>query len=103
MPDRTKYALVQHSGVTTGHAEFTHAVEQAAVTDAEAAQIEAAGGLVYDTYGDAEMACEETNYPPGVNGLVPAAKGTFSSTLKVNGLPVYITHQLFISTNGIDV
>lgn len=84
-----KYTLVQHTGYTvTDHADFEHAVEERAVTPPVARRIQEAGGLVFDTYSEAVDAGEAENYPPGVTGLVPRARGGFR---RVDGIgePVY--------------
>ena len=73
-----KYTLVRHTGYSqTDHAEFAQAVEERSVTSAVARKIELAGGVSFPDYGTASDAAEAVNYPPGVSGLVPQAKGKF--------------------------
>ncbi|GHB51999.1 hypothetical protein GCM10010331_44440 [Streptomyces xanthochromogenes] len=87
MKSQTKYTLVQHSGGGTG---FEKAVEEVAVTlKADQARVERVGGVLFDTYGAASDAAMEENYPPGTEGIVPQAKGTFADA-RLNGLRIYV-------------
>jgi hypothetical protein len=85
----TLYTLVQHSGVITGHAEFTNAVELRSITDRHVEKIKAAGGLIFEDYTSASEAEEAENYPPEVTGLIPHVRGSFAKT-QVGGSPVYV-------------
>jgi len=83
-----KWALVRHSGYTKPG--FAHAVEEAALgTDAEVKKVKAAGGAVYDTYLEASDAAERENYPPGVEGFYPEARGVFRA-LSIGGRAIYV-------------
>lgn len=74
------YTLVRHTGYTgTGHTDFKNAVESRGITAREAERVRSAGGLVFTDYANATKAEEATNYPPGTEGLVPRATGTFVS------------------------
>ena len=87
----TRYAIIQHTGVLTGHAEFEQAVESRAVTTAaDQDAVTNASGLLFDTYGEAEDFCEAANYPPGVEGLIPRAAGSFTTTATVLGCKIYL-------------
>jgi hypothetical protein len=87
----SQYAIVQHSGYArTAHAEFATAVETVSVSDRLAATLRTAGGVVLDGHAAAEAYAEAANYPPGVTGLLPAARGGFHPTLAVDGLPLYL-------------
>lgn len=82
----TMYTLVQHSG----GAGFERAVEEVAVsTVSEQACIQRAGGVLLRTYQEASDAAEAANYPPGVEGIIPQARGAFSNRL-VKGLRLYV-------------
>ncbi|MDJ0463078.1 hypothetical protein [Streptomyces sp. H27-C3] len=82
----TMYTLVQHSGGTG----FERAVEEVSVsTIREQDHIQRAGGVLLRTYQAASDAADAENYPPGAEGIIPQARGTFSNKL-VNGLPLYI-------------
>ncbi|MFI6512899.1 hypothetical protein ACIBCT_35320 [Streptosporangium sp. NPDC050855] len=94
MPERrkatTKYTLVQHSG-STSHAEFRHAVEVLSVsTLTEQDKIEKVGGLLFESWEEADNREYEENYPPGVTGLYPRVPGTFRTDLKIDGFNLYI-------------
>ena len=84
------YTLVQHSGYARGgKGEFMHAVESMPLTSGDALRVLKAGGLIISEYAHAEDRAFAENYPPGVEGLVPKVKGTFSSTV-IDGLKLYI-------------
>lgn len=86
----TLYTLVQHSGVTTDHAEFARAVELRSITTQQIDKVKAAGGLVFEDYSAASEAEESENYPPEVKGLIPQVRGGFSIETKIGGSPVYV-------------
>ncbi|WP_274916833.1 hypothetical protein [Streptomyces sp. WZ-12] len=80
------YTLVQHSGGLG----FERAVEEVSVsTKGEQARIQRAGGVLFKTYKAASDAADAENFPPGIEGIIPQARGTFSDKL-VNGLRLYI-------------
>jgi len=89
------YTLVQHSGYgVAGKPGFARAVEEAAVEgDKLEERIRAAGGILFDAYGEASEYATEFNYPPEAAGLVPRAQGTFHSKVKVGGLRLYIPSE----------
>jgi hypothetical protein len=83
------YAIVQHSGVSTGHAEFEQGLEVAEVTGAQARKVEKVGGIVFGDYVQADDFAERAMFPEGYDGFVPHARGTFSD-LEIDGRRVYI-------------
>lgn len=89
-----KYAIVQHSG--WGYAsdyQFIRGLETRAVeTKAQVAKVEAAGGLVFDDYNEAEDFCDLEMYPGTYMGLIPQAPGSFSSK-KIDGLAIYVPRK----------
>jgi hypothetical protein len=89
------YTLVQHSGYgAAGKADFARAVEEAPVsTKAEADRVRRAGGLLFTGYSEASRYSHEINYPPGVHGIVPRAKGTFHPRVRVGGLRLYVPSE----------
>ena len=90
MAAEPKRTLVQHSGYQEGaRPQFERALETRVVTAAQAKKVLAAGGLVYDDYAAAEDAADALMYESG-NTIVPGARGTFSPTLRVDGLRVYL-------------
>jgi hypothetical protein len=91
---RTKvlgYTLAQHSGFARGRkGDFRNAVEHVSITTQEdLKRVKKAGGIVVDTYEEAEQAEMAANYPPGVKGLIPQCKGTFASAV-IDGLRIYV-------------
>jgi hypothetical protein len=85
----SRWTLVQHSGAPFNPG-FRHAVEEAAVTTkGMEKKILAAGGLLFETYTHASTRGEAENYPPGVTGLYPQAKGGFAPIL-LDGRKLYI-------------
>jgi hypothetical protein len=85
------YTVVRHSGYGYGHStDFMRGLETRGVaTAAEAEQIRRAGGIIFATYAEAVRYEETAPYPPGHEGLIPRAPGTFS-TVMVDGLAVYL-------------
>lgn len=88
-----KYTVVQHSGFGYGNKpEFAKGLEVRTVaTKAEQDIVVRAGGVLFDTYGQADEFCDRAMYPGEREGLdlVPRARGTFSET-KVDSLRVYL-------------
>ena len=75
----TRYTAVMHSAGVMGDSRFAEAVEECAVTTgSQVHHVLAAGGILFDSYTAASDFCEWENYPPGVEGLIPHAPGTFS-------------------------
>lgn len=87
----TKYTVVQHSGYTYGgNPEFEQAVEPRMIPNVrDLRKVQAAGGVVLDGYVEAEDFCDAANYPPGTEGIVPQARGTFAD-VRVDSLRVYV-------------
>jgi hypothetical protein len=83
-----KYTLVKHSAAST-HPSFKRAVELRSITAKQAEAVVKAGGLIFNSYAEAQDAEMEKNYPPSVKGLIPSVAGSFSS-IKVDGYPVYV-------------
>lgn len=48
-----------------------------------------AGGLVFQSYGEAEEYARREAYPPEVKGLIPRAPGKFSARC-IDGLAIYL-------------
>jgi hypothetical protein len=86
-----KWTLVQHSGFGYGQKpEFRAAVETREVTGKTLEKVKRAGGVLFDSYGEAEDASDRENYPPGTSGLVPNARGAFHTKLEVDQLRLYL-------------
>jgi len=87
----TKWTLVQHSGY--GYAAkpaFKLGVETRQVEGAkEIERVRRAGGMLFDSYGEAEDQADIENYPKGYEGLEPRVLGTFADA-EVDQLRVYI-------------
>lgn len=84
-----KWTLVQHSGF--GYSKkpaFQMAVEIREIEGRSVERVTKAGGVVFDSYDDAIVSEDMENYPPGVVGLAPRARGTFSNR-EVDGLAIY--------------
>lgn len=89
-----QYTIVQHSGYGyAGDHTFRNATETRKVSDAQAKKVLEVGGRVFPDYVSAEDACENYNYPVGVEGLVPRVTGTFAP-LNIDGLSIYIPAPL---------
>lgn len=94
----TLYTLVRHTGYSqTDHAEFEHAVEERSVTASLGHKIELAGGTSFPDYDTASDAAEKINYPPGVAGLVPQARGKFKR-IPGFGEEIYVPHLRDLTT-----
>ena len=85
-----RWTVVQHSGFNGGERpQFEKGLEPKRVTAPQARKVEAVGGLVFGSYGEADDFADKAMYPPGVDGLIPRAQGTFGS-LHIDGLPIYL-------------
>jgi hypothetical protein len=86
------YTLVQHSAyVGKGDPQFRRGVHQVPIHgQKELAKVREAGGLVFDSWDEAEDAADRESYPEGAGWLIPRAAGSFSTKVKVDGLPLYI-------------
>jgi len=90
MKSDMKYTLVQHSGFGyAGDRQFMKAVELRPVEGRQIEAVKKAGGLLFDTYEQADKAEQSENYPPDVNGLIPCCLGTFHRST-VDKLKVYV-------------
>jgi len=70
--------------------QFLQGLETRPVTKAEAARVEAAGGVIFSDFRTAEDTAMEWMYPPDhPGGIIPDAKGTFSDK-EIDGLKIYI-------------
>lgn len=88
----SKWTLVQHSGYGFGgDTQFIRAVEIASIeTKKEIDTIEKLGGLIFDSYIDADEAEYAENYPdPNDQSIIPNCRGTFARA-KISGLKIYI-------------
>lgn len=87
-----KYTVVQHSAFGyKDDPQFEAGLETRRVTTQKAQRdVIKVGGLLFDGQHEAETFCDEAMYPVGVEGLIPAARGTFAA-LKVDSLAVYIS------------
>lgn len=84
------YTIVQHSAYGYGHdRQFAKGLETRKVDKNQVALILRNGGLVFPSYQAAEKYAEQEMYPPGTEGLIPCAPGTFFD-FYVDDLPVYI-------------
>lgn len=84
-----KYTVVQHSGYGYGNKEeWEHGLETRFVEKkSEIARIERAGGLLFDSYSEAEKFAEEAMWIDDT--MEPKAQGTFSN-LKIDDLAIYV-------------
>lgn len=84
------YTLVQHSAwVAKRDPAFEKGLESRKITTAQAEKVVRAGGEVFGDYMEAEDFAEREQYPPGHEGFLPAAPGSFSRTV-VEGAPLYV-------------
>jgi hypothetical protein len=95
MPDKTRstiYTIVQHSAAGyKGDDTFAQGLEIVEVSGAGLiGRIVSAGGKVFSAYNIANSYCMDECYPPGHQGMIPKAPGTFHPVLKVHGLKLYI-------------
>ena len=86
-----KWTLVQHSGYSYGHDPgFKAGLElRSVLRKAEQQKILKAGGLLFDSYQEAEEMSEKLMYPEGYDGIYPRFRGTFSE-YQIDGSPVAI-------------
>jgi len=88
-----RWTLVQHSGF--GYAEkpgWEHAVETRRITtERELLDVTNEGGMIFESYNDADTAEYKENYPEGAGDRLtyPEVKGTFSDKL-LDGLKIYV-------------
>lgn len=87
----TKWTVVQHSGFGFNRDEtFSRSLESRMVSGrkSEDAVIKA-GGILFDSYGEAEDFAELAMYPPGNDGIIGNCQGTFANE-DIDGLRIYI-------------
>lgn len=88
-----KWTLVQHSAY--GYQEkpgWEKAVETRRITtEAELKRVQEAGGMVFDSYNEADDQEYKSNYPQGAGDTLtyPEVKGTFSDK-ELDGLRIYV-------------
>jgi hypothetical protein len=87
----TQYTLVQHSAAGYKHdPTFDYAVEERLLSlDSHVKAVQAAGGVLFDSYMAASDAAEAENYPPEVESIVPHVRGHFSRQ-DIDGLRIYV-------------
>jgi hypothetical protein len=92
---RQAWTIVQHSAFGYGgNPEFEHAIEvrelgQEEPFKRELGRVLLAGGIVFDDYMNAIAFEHSEGYPPGTEGIIPAAPGRFAEE-KIDGLAVYV-------------
>jgi hypothetical protein len=86
-----KWTVVQHSGFGyKGNPQFERAVEVRQIhNQGELRLVERVGGMILDSYMEAEAFAERANYTPSNNSIIPNARGTFSK-LMLDDLRIYI-------------
>jgi len=85
-----RYTVVQHSASLKGNGQFERGLETRAVdTRAKVQRVQRAGGVIFDSYMQAEDFAYAEQYPPGYYGLVPEAQGEFAKSV-VDGLRIYV-------------
>jgi hypothetical protein len=86
-----KYTIVQHSAFGyKGDRQFERGVESRQVDiKVQQDRVIKAGGVLFDTYSEAEDFAMKAMYPEGYPGLTPRVEGTFSDK-QVDGLRIYI-------------
>jgi hypothetical protein len=89
----SKWVVVQHSGYGyRGDETFKQMLETRMVTGKKIeSKVTRAGGILFDSYGEAEDFAEAAMYPPeSDNGsLIGKAQGTFSNE-EIDGLAIYV-------------
>lgn len=85
------HTVVQHSGCGySGNPQFEKGLEPRHVaTKADANRVKIAGGLLFESYAEADAFCDKAMYPEGYGGLTPNAQGSFSDQ-EIDGLKIYI-------------
>lgn len=99
-----KYTVVRHSAwASSKDPQFERGLESAAVSGRTAkatekleAEVLAAGGVLFDTYDEAEDFADKQSYPPGYPGLIPVARGKFSQAMSIDGREIYIPTSAFV-------
>ena len=102
------YTLVQHSGyVVARKPDFKHAVEYLHLNSTQKInRVRSVGGVLVQSFAEADEMEEAHNYPEGHEGLVPRVLGSFSKKA-IDGSPIYIppTEQeaKCVLTNALDI
>ena len=91
------YTVVQHSAYGyKADIRFKQGLQPITLNNArERANVISRGGVVFDTYKEADDFCDKAMYPEGTEGLNPAAKGTFAA-LEVDGLKLYLPVRVVV-------
>jgi hypothetical protein len=88
-----KWTLVQHSAYGYGEKPgWEKAVETRQITTpAELKRVQDAGGMIFDSYGEADDQEMKSNYPEGTGDKImyPSVLGTFSDK-QLDGLKIYV-------------
>jgi hypothetical protein len=86
-----KWTVVQHSGFGyKDNPQFEHAVEVRQIhNEGELRRVERVGGILLNSYMEAEAFAERANYTPSNKSIIPNARGTFSK-LQIDALCIYI-------------
>lgn len=86
-----KYTVVQHSAYGYKRdPQFQKGLESRALLNASFIRtVERAGGLIFDSYEEAERFAEKAQYPDDYRGLTPNAQGTFADQ-HIDGLKIYV-------------
>ena len=91
--EKTKYTVVQHSGYGYGNnTQFMYGLESRSLTtDNQLNKVIKAGGMVFNTYSEAEDYADFASYPKDYNGLTPRANqfGSFSR-MKIDKLRIFV-------------
>jgi hypothetical protein len=84
----TRYTLVQHSAwVARQDPRFERQVEEAGITtEAELGRVQNLGGLVFDSYMEADDAVDEVN----LLGASDPGRVAFNDGMQIRGLALYI-------------
>lgn len=82
------YTVVQHSAFPK-NPQFEQGLESAYISDGKIRKVLNAGGLVFSSYMAAEDYAEAEMYPKEYGGLIPSARGTFS-TKTIDRRRIYI-------------
>lgn len=87
------YTVVQHSAWTAKQdPQFERGLEVASINDRQAEKVRALGGLVFDSWVEADDWADAEMYPEGYTLLTPIAPGTFTkhNIAKIEGRPIYV-------------
>ena len=87
-----KWTIVQHSAYGyKRNPQFEAAVETRMLDNAgQISRVKRCGGILFDSYRDAEDFAEKANYPDDNPSIIPEAKGRFSKVVFIDDLALYI-------------